>query len=431
MLSRARWSRRTAVLCSLALLLLTGAPLLAQAPGGGLGGVSPPTLPAGLGAVSPPTPLGGGVGISPPTPLCPPAGSSLPEAWGRADLLLWHVNGSGIPALVTASPPGTARSDAGVLTNPNTVTYFGNQHINNEIRPGFSVEAGWIGLGDPDYPVGVMAGFFLLESVGEGFHSSSDGSFTLARPFFNASTNNSPDARLISFPGELRGSVDVRTRAELHGAEFNVMQQIFHGPDYRVAAYIGYRYIHYRDRLWVQDSSEAIDPLSVPGTTIGTMDAFDADTTFHGCNFGLDFRYQAERLSFTLRTSLAVGYSAQVIRISGQTTTTVPPDGPVVSTGGLLALPTNIGEHRRADAAVLPQLGLTVGYAVTDHARVYLGYDFLYLSDVATAGRVVDIFVNPTQFPPGTLVGAARPAFFTHTDDLWATGLRVGVEVTY
>src|SRR5262245_55088221 len=118
MLSRARWPRGTAALCSLALVLLAGSPLLAQAP-------------------------------------CCPANETFPEGWARADLLLWHVNGSGIPALVTASPPGTPQTVAGVLGNPNTVTYFGNQHINNEIRPGFSLEAGWIGLGDHDYPLGV------------------------------------------------------------------------------------------------------------------------------------------------------------------------------------------------------------------------------------------------------------------------------------
>jgi hypothetical protein len=189
--------------------------------------------------------------------------------------------------------------------------------------------------------------------------------------------------------------------------------------------------VRYRDRLLIQDDSEAIDPLSTPGTRLGTIDSFDATNMFHGCNFGLDFRYHHDRLSLTLRTSLAVGYSAQYLRIVGVTTTVVPPNPQQVQAGGLLALPTNSGEHRRTDAAVLPQLGLTVGYAVSEWARVHLGYDFFYLSDVSHAGSQVDLFVNPTQFPPGTLVGAERPGFFPRRGEIWAQGLRVGLEVSY
>jgi hypothetical protein len=394
MLSRAHWCRGTAALFALALLLLTAAPLFAQAP------------------------------------ALPGSDPLLPEGWARADLLLWHVQGSAIPPLVTGSPQGTARADAGVLGNPNTVVYFGNRHINNEIRPGLSLEAGWLGLGDPDYPIGAMANFFILESAGQGFHASAD-SFTLARPFFNTSTDNSPDARLVSFPGELRGSVSARSRSELLGGELDLMQQIYGTAELRVAAYIGYRFLRYRDRLWVSDDSEPIDPLAIPGTHLATLDTFDALTTFNGCNFGIDVRYQADRLSLTLRTSLAVGYSSEIVRINGATTTTVPPAAPTVAIGGLLALPTNSGEHRRADAAVLPQVGFTVGYAVTDWASVQLGYDFLYLSDAVKAGSHVDLFVNPTQFPPGGLVGDARPGFFFRPGEVWAQGLRLGLEVTY
>ena len=394
MLSRARWSSGTAALLSLA-LLLAGRPLFAQ------------------------------------EPMVAPTCDPLPEMWARADYLLWHIQGSAIPALVTGSPPGTARANAGVLGAEGTVVYFGNQHINNEARSGFSVEAGWLGLGDEQYPIGVMANFFMLDSRGEGFKSTSDGSFTLARPFFNVSENDRPDARLVAFPGESRGTVEVRTRSELFGGEFNIMQQIHGGDEFRIAAYIGYRYLRFRDLVRIQDDSEIIDPLAVPGSRIGTSDSFDCTSLFHGCNFGLDLRYNYERLSVTLRTSLAVGYSSQYVRIAGATTILEPPGAQQVAVGGLLALPSNIGTRSRTDAAVVPQFGATVGYGVTDWARVLIGYDFLYLSNAATAGSHIDIFVNPTQFPPGTLVGASRPAFFSQPGEVWAQGLRLGLELAY
>ena len=39
--------------------------------------------------------------------------------------------------------------------------------------------------------------------------------------------------------------------------------------------------------------------------------------------------------------------------------------------------------------------------------------------------------MNASQFPPGTLSGAARPNFVFHTTDFWAQGLNVGLEYRF
>src|SRR5262245_19865810 len=89
--------------CALAtmLLVLAAVPALAGEPGPG-----PAPAPA---PVHPPA--------GPPECACPaePAPAAEPEMfWGDLEYLLWSVKGSFLPPLVTTSPPGTVRSQAGV-----------------------------------------------------------------------------------------------------------------------------------------------------------------------------------------------------------------------------------------------------------------------------------------------------------------------------
>lgn len=357
----------------------------------------------------------------------------LPACWARADYLLWTVQGSALPALITASPAGTARADAGVFGAKGTEVLFGNQFVNVEMRSGFLVEGGGYFNPDSDEPFGLFGNFFRLGTQSEGNRAISDGSYPLARPFFNENLGRQ-DSKLVAFPEFLRGQVDVKTTSDLLGAEFSAIQQLLGDANYRVALYIGYRYLRFRDAVRIQEDTltlAALDALPVPGTMISVLDSFACDTDFHGCNFGIDFIYHYGPFSLGLRPSLAVGYSSQVTRITGQTQVQVPGSAATLSAGGLLALPTNGGEFRRSDAAILTQMGLTVGYAVLDRARVKLGYDFLYLSDAARAGAQIDTHINPTQLSGGTLTGTAKPAFVFQPGELWAQGLRFGVEIDF
>ncbi|MGG7379585.1 BBP7 family outer membrane beta-barrel protein, partial [Escherichia coli] len=58
--------------------------------------------------------------------------------------------------------------------------------------------------------------------------------------------------------------------------------------------------------------------------------------------------------------------------------------------GGLLALPSNIGNFQRNRFGVVPQVGLKVGYNLTDNLRVYVGYDFLWWCNVVRPGDQID-----------------------------------------
>src|SRR4029077_4144385 len=138
-------------------------------------------------------------------------------------------------------------------------------------------------------------------------------------------------------------------------------------------------------------------------------------------------------LVVNLRTNLALGGDAETIHVGG---TTLKLSGrPSAVAGGLLALPSNSGRFHDSEFAVIPEVGLQVGYQFNPYVRAFVGYDFLYWSDVARPGDQIDLGVNPAQRPArrsaGPLTGPARPAFTPQQTDFWAQGLEVGLEVRY
>jgi hypothetical protein len=114
-------------------------------------------------------------------------------------------------------------------------------------------------------------------------------------------------------------------------------------------------------------------------------------------------------------------------------------NGQVVnSVGGLLALPSNIGTESRDRFAVVPEVGVSLGYSVTDRLRVSVGYNFLYWSSVVRPGDQINRNLDVLQIPNfGIPAGAAVPTNPTqpvrqfNTTDFWAHGLTFGVEIRF
>jgi len=91
--------------------------------------------------------------------------------------------------------------------------------------------------------------------------------------------------------------------------------------------------------------------------------------------------------------------------------------------------PGSADEYRPVAATTaflgFPQLGVNVGYQLTDNVRAFVGYTFLYWNDVLRPGDQIDRVVNTTQSPVnlignGLLVGPARPAPIFRESDFWA-----------
>jgi hypothetical protein len=361
-------------------------------------------------------------------PACGPDG----RFWVGADYLLWRVRGDSLPPLLTTSPPGTPRAEAGLLSTPGTVTLFGDSKVNDDWRSGGRVWAGfWL---DCEQRWGVEANYFMLEDATTHFDAASDSNPILVRPFINALTNR-PDGELIGFPGVATGHFSASETSALLGAGVWLRRNVCCGECYRLDALLGYRYLRLSDRLGISEDLTSTDPTSatVPvGTRVAVADQFDTTNDFHGVDLGLTGEIRRGRWVLEGVAKVALGTTGSELNVNGFTTVAVPGFAPVTQSGGLLALSSNSGHFSANRFGVVPEVGVKVGYQVTPHLRATVGYDFLFWNDVVRAGSQIDPVVNPNLLPPATPGGPSRPApRIGDTTDLWVHGVSFGLEFRF
>jgi hypothetical protein len=346
--------------------------------------------------------------------------------WVRAESLLWWSQGMDTPPLVTTSPHGVEREDAGVLGR-NTSVLFGGTGLATDIRGGARFTLGyWL---DPAHCLGWQASYLGLGDETDGFFGASEGDPILARPFFNV-VSGEQDARLLTFDEVAEGWVRANATTRFQQLDVHVRRRLFENCPGGFDFLIGYQFNRLEDRLHVWDSSTSIaqeGPVE-PGTVVAVWDLFDTSNDFHGVDFGVIFEERLGCWTLELAMNLALGNTRSRAAISGRTVTDVPGETPVTTAGGLLALPTNMGSFEDNRFVMIPELGVTLGYDLTCRLKATVGYSFIYWSKVARPGGLIDMDVNPSQFSGGTLEGAPRPQFQWVTGDYWLQGVNLGLE---
>jgi hypothetical protein len=193
---------------------------------------------------------------------------------------------------------------------------------------------------------------------------------------------------------------------------------------------VGYRFFGFRDRITITENLFPTDPQLVPGTNIIVRDDFEAENWFHGLAIGLAAERSWGRCYVAGEARVNLGATIREVRIRGSTVVSVPGDVTTVNTGGLLALPSNIGTYRSADFTAIPEFDLRVGCQITPRLRAFVGYTLIIWPNVARAGEQIDTVVNPFLIPPASPnpPGPARPAFQNPTSTLWVQGVSAGLE---
>jgi hypothetical protein len=356
----------------------------------------------------------------------------LGRVWITGELLLWATSGQSLPALVTASPAGTPAAQAGVIGQPGTSTLFGGGWVPGTMRPGGRVAVGyWF---DPTQHDGIEASFFeLAEDQRRGTFGNQAGALLLGRPYVDALTGAEaavlvpPPQSLPADAALLAQTITAAQSTTFLGVDVLLRRSLACDLFHRRWLVGGYRYLELDDSVSVGQTAAISSATSSAVTTATTNDLFDATTQFHGGEFGLIERWWHKRVSLQVLGKVALGASVFDTDISGSTTT----NGAVTSGGGVLAQPTNAGSHQSALFAAMGEAGIALDYALWSQCRVSVGYTFLWWSTVSRAGAQIDRQVNPSQFPPGTLSGPARPAFTQRTSDFWAQGLNLGLEYQF
>ncbi len=376
-----------------------------------------------------------------------------PRVWGSAEFLLGFRKSRQVPPLVTTSPTGTVLAEAGVLGLPATRILFGGGGLEDNPQPGVRGEIGlWL---DNTARVGVGGSFTGLQDDTVRFSASSDGSTILARPFFNTLIDL-PGSLAVGFPGRVRGAVNVQSENKVYTAEVFFRQQIGLWPGQppvlfladtlvmrgkalfslpgtqvvtiqehvmpggapltRLDLVAGYQYSYIDDSLSIANHMVSLDPgfLAGIGTTLDTLDRFDARNDFHGATIGLRSVSLSGRWSLAMLGKVALGNMRQVVSIRGQNVIRVPGGATFASAGGLLAQPSNIGRFARDRFAVIPEARIALNYSLTRRLSVGVGYDFIYWNRVALAGDQVNGRVDVTQTLPDPSFTFREGDFFVH-----------------
>src|SRR5262249_54174644 len=147
---------------------------------------------------------------------------------------------------------------------------------------------------------------------------------------------------------------------------------------------------------------------------------------FYGAQIGAEAHLVGlGKLSLDGVLKVALGCNHEVISTRGSTTLSAPDLAqPLTASGGVLALPTNIGRRTREEFALVPELGITAGYQVTSYLRATAGYTLLYWSDTVRPGNEVGRVVNPLRIPSSAFFDGqsapAAPVPFSKQVDFWA-----------
>lgn len=366
--------------------------------------------------------------------ICFPA-----HGWVHAEYLNWYADGMRLPAMVSTSTAGTARTAAGVLGQPATsVLYGANDDILSDSQSGFRIRFGWWLANFAGW--GIEGEYAGLGEERESFFQQSTGTPILARPFFNVD-DGAEDAELVAFPGVVTGSIAVDTTTQFDGAAFRFRRQLCSssGCGYseiccttvptssRLDGSIGYRFWELDESLQTREQLQ-LQSTSQPGS-FDIIDRFATRNQFNGVELG--FLWQGRRGWWSLDAlmRLGIGNMHQTMTISGSTD--IVDNGTASSFAtGFLAQRTNIGTYDRDRFTMIPELGLTLGYQMTRRVRATMGYSVIYMGNVIRPGDQVSLDVNPNLLAPelSPFTGALRPQFQFNETDYWIQGLSFGAE---
>ena len=388
---------------------------------------------------------------------CCPA--SEPGIYGRAEYTLWWFDEMYTPPLVTS---GTVASEA-VLGRDGTQVLFGGDLLDDP-RSGLRLTLGaWL---DDQRDFAIEGDYFITETESIGFQASDPtGATVIGRPFYNLSPLDADgvtilppdeDAQLVSFPNLVGGSVNVYARSQFESFGLRLRTGLCCrelgcgnacgkpgcnscGPRYggkasaisRIDFVGGYRYTNLDETLAISEPPITSLDSANPGT-FNIQDRFDTDNEFHGLDLGVVSEWENNRWAIELTSRIAIGSTRQRVTINGSTTTSNN-GASFTSSGGLLALDSNIGTYKRNRFGVLPELSARLAYKIRPDLRLSVGYSLMYWANVVRPGEQIDLSIDPQFIPPAaaTPVASSHPQFNFHETGFWAHGLNFGLDYRY
>ncbi len=340
-----------------------------------------------------------------------------------AEYLLWRVNDS--------TPAEMAGLFAGTGINPNTGL------DSTSARSGFRLTGQrWF----DDHCTGLeVSGFFMDMKRSFGTGATLDvGSAGLATIPPRVVRNLPVDLPGDLDPGDLLTSTfNGTTYFRVWGAEANLLRSSGIIGGFKTYVLAGFRTLKLDETMTMTGDFTFQEPAldgpveaapPVPGIEDGrtihmsTLDIVQTSNQYYGAQVGAGFDWHWYRVTVDALAKFGVGGLAQQVTTGGTTFQSAgfiepTPGAPLVLRpaatlpGGLLST-TPMSRTDRVRISVLPELRADLGYQVTNNIRGFIGYNFIWITNVA-------------------VVGDQSSTVTTGTRDLWLQGLDFGVQVRW
>jgi hypothetical protein len=380
------------------------------------------------------------------TVLAAPAAG--PSAWIEADYLLWWVRKGPLPTpLVTAGSVNDPMP--GGIGQPNTTVINGGNGIDFGALSGMRLNFG-VAI-DPDAVFNIEGGYLTLIDGTTSFAAGGNGAGTnvIARPLVSAFTGGE-FVEATSFPGSAAlpfsyaGATSVVDSTRFSGYEMNLSANVLRNDTSRLTLIAGFRTLDLDENITIRDELLPITagiltflgtPFDAP-STLRDFDSFRTVNRFYGGQVGGRYDLQMGNLGLETVGKIALGVTQQMTTIDGATALVTPGAAPQVAPGGILAQPTNMGDHFHETFSAVPEVDFNLTYKVTSRLEVRAGYSVLFWTNVLRPGNTIDRTVNWNQVPSdqgfGTMPGgAARPGYVASQTSFWAQGVNFGLTYSF
>lgn len=358
--------------------------------------------------------------------------------WARLEYLRWYVTRPpvAVPLLSTNAPPAI-----GALNEAGTTVLFGagsgQDATFGSISGGRLTIGGWL---EKNYEYGWELTGFFLEQRNSLFNANTPGGaaaiislpFNAVAPFTVGGIVNPAGETSLS-AGGAPTDASVLLKSQLWGMELNELVYLWANDYCYITGVLGLRYLGLSERLTLNYTT--LDPANNGALTV--TDDFNASNHYAAAQLGARFGGTVGRFTWDTAMMFMAGPLRQIVQTTGTTTVTGGAFGFAdgATAAGLFAEPSNFGSHERNVVAYGTEMQFKLGFAVTPRLQPFIGYNLLYVNNVARPGNQIDRNINITQnpffVPPGTLAGETAPAAPVIRSEFWAHGVQVGVELRY
>lgn len=388
--------------------------------------------------------LGDGLNLSPAG--CPPGPAGCSDGgcateilicgpdnpvWFQAAPLLFFFQPqrAGFPLAVSAAPG-----------QPNRTVLDGRDELG--VVLGGSLEGGvWLNK-TRTFGVG-LSGFMTEHRSAFRTVSGGPGGLDIRRPFQDAldgsplelfvATNTPVSSSIPAYTGTISTAVTAR----LAGASAHLWHNLSTSSTHQFDLFYGFRYSDLDESLTIDQRSNAqlIDGNGITDLGVSLRDRVYTRNQFYGGEIG--GRLTVNRGIGFIRVTPKVGFGSthQIIQVDGFTT------GAATGNAGLLAAGLNADGTGNRGRTITNRFGLTTdinmqaGVQLSAGVRVAVGYQFLFLNNVARPASQLDPTINTRLIPVspnfGSASGPPAPRLTLDREGFYAHGANIMLEVSY